>query len=326
MFYLLCKVLHSKGTFSPDKVILCNFLWVKHCKSKICTFSKNKFNFYPNKKSANLPGKAGSGKSSAVVKLTLDWAKRDSTIDQLDTEDINQSEKLLQPVPQAERLQKRFDFVFLIPLKDVDRDITLEQTIIQENDLKDENLTEDQIKRVLNSPRSLLIFDGYDEYKKGTNSAIDAAIGGEMGNAFIIVTSRPDHMDKKDKNKLHGEIQNNGLGMSSIKKCTQRYLEDTQKADGFLKEVTSHGVVGLLRIPILLLMMCLLHIQNNTLPKNRTKIVRGVIDMYIMRARERGVDLEDTDQMLLTLGELCYGASQRDTNKLLIRKVSALLL
>ena len=103
---------------------------------------------------------------------------------------------------QIEKLKKRFDFVVLVPLKHIDSDITLEQVIIQEHDLGDKNITEDEIKTVLNSSRSLLIFDGYDEYKKGTNPAIDAAINGKRGKSFVLITSRPDHMDNKDKNNL----------------------------------------------------------------------------------------------------------------------------
>ena len=207
-------------------------------------------------------------------------------------------------------------------MKHVDSDITLEQVIIQAHDLDDKNITQDEIKTIVDSPRSLLIFDGYGEYKKGTNLAIDAAISSGMVSASIIVTSRPNHMGQKDKKKLDGEIQNHGLSDSSIKECTQRYLEDKEKARYFLWMAGERRVFSLLKVPILLLMTCVIFIEKETLPRKRSQIVRSIIDMYVMRAHERGVDLEDMDNILLFLGELSYEASQRDTHQLLLRKVS----
>ena len=219
-------------------------------------------------------------------------------------------------------LKNRFDFVFLVPLKHIDSDVPLEQLIILEHELADKNITQDEIKTLLESPRSLLILDGYDEYKKGTNSAIDAVITDNKINSFVLITSRPNHMDKIDKNKVDGEIQNKGLSVRSVMESTLRYIENAEKAVDFLKKAVSQELSELLRIPILLLMMCVLYIQKETLPKNRAKFFKDIIDMYIMRAEERGVHFDDKDKMLLCLGELCYEASERDTQQLLIRKVS----
>ena len=104
----------------------------------------------------NSKGGAGSGKSSAVVKLALDWARGNNR-------DTNQS----QDHSPAAILQNRFDYVFLVPLKHVNSDISLEQLILQEHELENKNITQYDIKAVVNSSRCLLIFDGYDEYKKG---------------------------------------------------------------------------------------------------------------------------------------------------------------
>ena len=168
-------------------------------------------------------GGAGSGKSSAMVKLSLDWAKG-----------RNRKANYPEDDSPADILQNRFDYVFLVPLKNVDSDISMEEVLLHEHELENKNITVDEIKTIINSPRCLQIFDGYDEYKKGTNSAIDAAINGQEGNSFVLITSRPDHMDKEDKRKLHGEIQNNGLPAGSIEECTQRYIEDKEKTKGFL--------------------------------------------------------------------------------------------
>ena len=245
-----------------------------------------------------------------MVKLALDWAKgRNRETNQFDDHS------------QGDTLQNQFDYVFLVPLKQVNSDISLEEVLLQKHELENKNISEDEIKKITNSPRVLLIFDGYDEYKKGTNSDIDAAISGQRGNSFVLITSRPDHMEKRDKRKLDGEIQNNGLSGDSIEQCAQRYIEDEEKTKGFLDKAMKQGLFRLLKVPILLIMMCVLHIQTGFLPRKRERIVRDIVDMYILRAQERGVHFEDTDQMLLDLGELSYEASQRDTHQLLIKKV-----
>ena len=245
-----------------------------------------------------------------MVKLALDWAKGNNR-------DTNQSDEH----SPANILRNRFDSVFLVPLKHVNSDASLGKVILQEHELEDKVIGQDEIKTIVNSPRTLLIFDGYDEYKKGTNSDIDAAISGKRGNSFVLITSRPDQLEKEDKRKLDAEIQNNGLSVGSIKECTQRYIEDEENTKDFLDKAMKQGLYGLLRVPILLIMMCVLYIQIGFLPKKRGQIVKVIVDMYILRAEERGVHFEDTDQMLLDLGELSYEASQRDTHQLLIKKV-----
>ena len=221
----------------------------------------------------------------------------------------------------ADTLQNRFDYVFLVPLKHVNFDISLEQVILQEHELENQNITPDEIKAVLNRSKCLLIFDGYDEYRKGTNSDIDAAISGSKGQCFVLITSRPDYMDKWDKRKLDVEIQNNGLGARSIEDCTQRYFDDKEKTKDFLKKAMTHGLFKLLKVPILLLMMSVLYIQTQSLPKKRGHVVKDIVDMYILRAQERGVHFDNAGQMLLNLGEMSHNASQRNTHQLLIKKV-----
>ena len=172
-----------------------------------------------------------------MVKLALDWAKRNNR-------DTNQFDNH----SQADILQKQFDYIFLVPLKQVNSDISLEEVLLQKHELENRNMSKNEIKKIMNSPRSLMIFDGYDEYKKGTNSDIDAAISGQRGNTFVLITSRPDYMEKRDKRKLDGEIQNNGLSGDSIEQCAKRYIEDEEKTKGFLDKAMKQGLFRLLKV------------------------------------------------------------------------------
>ena len=217
----------------------------------------------------------------------------------------------------ASRGIEKFEFTFLIKLKRVNGNASLEKEIIEQHDLEAD---EDQIKSILKHCKTLLIFDGYDEYKKGTNSAIDAAISGKRGNSFVLITSRPDHMDKKDKDKLDGEIQIRGLSKENIRLYIERYL-GAEKAESLITSAVRSRISQLLRIPIIALMLCILYEERKQLPRTQTEIIREIIQIYIKRAREKGVELPDEEEMFYVLGELSWLALQRKTHQLLIKKV-----
>ena len=265
------------------------------------------------------PGVAGSGKSSAAAKLALEWAGND---------DLDQH-----PQEQTNILREHFDFMFIVPLKNIDSNIPLEKVIIQQHDLEDKDITEDEIKTILDSSKCLLVFDGYDEYKKDTNSDIDATISGKRENSFVLITSRPDYMDKKDRKNLDGEIQIVGLSDESITECIDRYFDnedesrpvstnqDPMNSRDLIRKAKKQGIFSLFKIPILLLMLSVLHIETGLLPERRTDIIREIVLLYIKRAEEKNIEFEDPDVLLRHLGELSYDASQRKTHKLLIKKV-----
>ena len=237
-----------------------------------------------------------------MAKLSLDWVhcKNDES----------------QPSQTKSGLQK-FDFTFLIKLKNVAENVSLEREIIDQHDLEaDEN----QIQSILKHCKTLLIFDGYDEYNKGTNSAIDAAISGKRGNSFVLVTSRPNHMGKKDKDKLDVKIQLRGLSRENILLYIEKYL-DGEKAKSLMKAAEKSRISQLLRIPMIALMLCILYEERKQLPRTQTEIIQEIIQIYIQRAKEKGVELSDEAEMLYVLGELSWEALQRDTHQLLIKKV-----
>ena len=263
-------------------------------------------------------GKAGSGKSSAMAKLALDWTEDDksssTTEEGLDPEDDETS--------TTGRL-RQFEFVFLIELKYVDSDASLDTIIMEQHDLDGNDIAQDHITVILKTSKTLLIFDGYDEYKKGTNSAIDAAISGKRRNCFIIITSRPDYMERKDRDKLDEQIQILGLSHKSIRECTKTYLDSEAKSHDLCKKATDAGIFDILRTPITLLMMSVLYMDHEKLPESKADAVWKLVEMYLRRAQEKGIELEDTEGILLALGELSWDALQKDTHQLLIKKVSS---
>ena len=205
--------------------------------------------------------------------------------------------------------------------KYVDEDRPLEEEIIQQLGPQDTDVTVREISFILDHKETLLIFDEYDEYEKGTSSAIDTKITGTKGNPFVLITSRPDHVPKKRKTD---EIQLEGFSEAAIKKCTERYLDgDSKKSKDFLQKAKDSRIYDLLKIPLLLLMLCILFNEDRALPSNRTGIIEDLIKLYIERAEKKGELFKDKDKMLNDLAELSYDASTRKPRKkrLFIKKV-----
>ena len=99
-----------------------------------------------------------------MAKVALDWSGQKNT---QDSEEVYEKFGL-----------ERFEFTFLVQLKDVNSKIPLEEVLIEQHKVEAEP---SEIKFILQNTKTLLIFDGYDEYRKGTNPDVDAAISGERG-------------------------------------------------------------------------------------------------------------------------------------------------
>ena len=142
--------------------------------------------------------------------------------------------------------------------------------------------------KVEQSTEYLLIMDGYDEYKPGTNRDIDRVIESSIGNYFLILTSRPDlpsnegqYVSKEIRDRMDGEIMIEGFTEESIQKCSAQYLESEEQSDTMLAQAVNAGIEGLLKVPIVLLMVCVLFYENATLPQTWTKIVRQIFELTV---------------------------------------------
>ena len=168
---------------------------------------------------------------------------------------------------------QQFDFVFLIALKNVNKNIPLEEIILQQHGrMRNMGVSKQQIKKFIREKRALILFDGYDEYRKGTNSDIDNAITDSLGSCFILVTSRPgDYMKRPDRDQMDGEVQISGFSDEAIRECSTKYLKDHQKSDDFQHKCWQSGIRELLCIPIVLLMLCVVYHTTETLPKEKDR-------------------------------------------------------
>ena len=152
-----------------------------------------------------------------------------------------------------------FDFVFLIQLRSVDKEISLVELVKYRHNL--DNIPTSHIKSILNGETNhkvLLLLDGYDEYLRGTNKDIDKAIESKLGNCFLILTSRPrlDFVGNDVRKRIDGEVVIKGFSVKSIIQYTVQYLQDDDLVNDFFYQASYGTATALLHIPILLLMLC----------------------------------------------------------------------
>ena len=235
----------------------------------------------------------------------------------------------------------KFDFVFLIRLCYVDKESSLAKLIVaQHGKLKSKDIA--RIESILEGEtnhRVLLLLDGYDEYKPGTNAEIDRAIEHSVGNCFLILTSRPDLPSNKEqylsnniKNKMDGEVTIEGFNDENVRKCSVQYLDNEEEATKMINQAKEIGIYELLKVPIVLLMICVIYFEHKCLPRTMTRIYKKIFGMIIDRTAIKDFKPELYDEvkkhldvLLYDLGELSWNALQKNVRQLLIRKVGKIL-
>ena len=247
-----------------------------------------------------------------MAMLALDWVNENDDSD------------------STENKLHQFDLVFLVELRYVNDNSSLEQIIIKQHGLKGKKIAESQIRSILEGEygnKVLLLLDGYDEYSKGTNDDIDAAIKDTIGDCFLILTSRDgDYISKETLDKMDGKIELRGFTEKSMEECATKYLESKHLADKLIKEAKQLRIDELLQIPIILLMVCVLFFKEHTLPRSQTAIIGKILELCIDRSGlkhfgKRSKDIPWLEDKLFCLGELAWKTLKRSTRQLLLPKV-----
>ena len=234
----------------------------------------------------------------------------------------------------------RFDFVFLLRLRSVNKNSTLSEVIVAQHGKLDSDDSQniDIILRGKTGHKVLLMLDGYDEYRPGTNEQVDRAIQYSIGNCFLIVTSRPElpfcdgHSFPKDiRDSMDLEVTIEGFSHENIRKCCTQYLDSEEKSDTLLQQAKKTGIDTLLKVPIVLLMVCVLFSEGATLPKARTKIVGKIFELTINRTTLKSLSPDEYaefkksfNELLYALGELSWKALHQNVPRLLVSKVGLL--
>ena len=218
--------------------------------------------------------------------------------------------------------------MFLIRLKDVDETSTLTDIIFKQH-AKLEPADKDYINLLLEGCpkyKVLLILDGYNEYKPGTNKEIDAAIQNPVANRFLIVTSRPDFTTPDGRyvggeiiEKMDAEVRLEGFSEEIINRCAIKHLGDSTKCKNMIQLSKTASIYPLLRIPTVLLMVCVEFTRSDSIFKSRTtmyeKIFHQIIDRTILKTFPPGLcaDIEEfLSTLLVALGQFSW---DKETNQ-----------
>ena len=225
---------------------------------------------------------------------------------------------------------KKFNFVFLIRLRYADKESTLAELIIsQHNRLEAMEVQPETVKTILKGKtrhKTLLILDGYDEYKPGTNKDIDDAIEKKVGSSVLILTSRPGYLSKTIRSTMRNIAKIKGFSEENIMKSSKRLLGSKEQAEAMLEQARRAGIYDLLHVPVILLFSCLVFQEHNSLPKTQTEIYRDIFKLVIDRSAEKdetlkNLDKDSLDDLLDILGEASWKALQKRTGELLLNKV-----
>ena len=217
----------------------------------------------------------------------------------------------------------------------MDKTSSLAQIIKSQHNLR--KVKTEHIESILEGETNhkvLLLLDGYDEYRRGTNRQIDEAIESKIGNCFLILTSRPGNdsgdkmfVSKQVRNRMDGELVIEGFSPENIKKCSIQYLLSEDIFEMFLTQARQTELSALLHVPIILLMGCTVFISNMSLPHSKTKLYGDIFDLIMDRTTLKtfgckSSDIPNIDQWLSILGKLSWKALQKDTGQLLLNKVN----
>ncbi len=237
-------------------------------------------------------------------------------------------------IPELEQ----FQFVFLILLRYVEENDSLEHIIMEQHGrLKTMNVSPSEVKTIIQGqPNSniLLMFDGYDEYSEGSNEDIDDILRNGRENCMIIVSSRSGDFLHPIKTSMDEEIRITGFSKWNIVKCAEQYLGSSQSCNDLLSQAEQAGIHSwedtLLHVPIILLMACAVFMENKYLPSKKTDIFKQVVHMSVSRTTLKTMgktasEVENLQELMVKLGKLALEALLRETKQLLLYKVNVFI-
>ena len=257
-----------------------------------------------------------------MAMLASDWAQPEET-------EVPRHTQVGPTDPQSRQL-KNFDFVFFIQLCHVNDNSPLEKIILEQHGLTNKDISEEEISDILRgrNKKVLLLLDGYDEYTKGTNKDLDAAIEHTIGDCFLILTSRDgDYISRETRNKLDGEIEITGFDKHQVRRYATCYFGSEETATKMYKKAEAADVEGLLRLPIILLLVCVLFDENEDLPTSQTEIISQIVELFMDRSAikhygKKAKDIAGIEEMLYKMGELAWRTLRKETRQLLLSSVS----
>ena len=214
----------------------------------------------------------------------------------------------------------KFDYLFFISLRNARDRNPIEELIINEHKELHGKVQPEEIKSILNGSihnKVLIILDGYDEYKEGTNPFIEKVTNRKaLRNCWLILTSRETEHLAKFRDIMDAEMEIHGFNKNSINSYIKNIARNKQEAEKLWFHAVNMKITDLLEVPMVLNMVCSVIISKSERSALTTKaeIYETIISMCMNREtlRAKGQKAEQkANQTLVRLGELAWQGLQK---------------
>ena len=281
-------------------------------------FTANKNGVVP--KRILVQGQTGIGKSTFVKKLAVDWAELDGTT----TGD------------QQKDILNKFELLVVVNLKEVSKCQSLKDVISCSSIFarKDKHLTDSLLNYISNNEdKVLLVFDGYDEYRCGSNSEIyEVFRGNELRNCCVLITTRISKADDLRAFKdMHAEIT--GFSEEDRKAFMRKMLGGETEARELRQHLFWQKLTDLAKVPLLLLFFCTLWKKgkSKSFPESKTKLYLAIVQ-YVLDYNQgkdcpaRFGKVHDFEDVLAEIGKVALECLLKDDHVFEYDQLSAAVL
>ena len=251
-------------------------------------------------------GQTGIGKSTFVKKLAMDWAELDEN----------------RLTDEQRAILKKFELAVIIDLKKVSKYQNLRDIISASHIFADEDtaMNDGLLSYIThNQDKVLLVFDGYDEYRFGSNSEIfEIFKGNKLRNCCVLITTRISKADElKEFKDVHAEIT--GFSGEDICSFMVRMLGDEIQARALWRHLRERNLYDLARVPLLLLFFCTLWKKGSaqSFPDSKTtlyiEIVQYVLNHNAAKCSPANFrKVEDFKEILAEIGKVALECLMED--------------
>ena len=221
---------------------------------------------------------------------------------------------------------KDIDFVFHIALKTVKSNNDIEEIIIsQHKGLKGHDVQPHEIRKLLKNyakQKIVILLDGYDEYRPGTNDDIDNAITKDyLWNCTVVLTSRDTEELRELRNFMDTEIEIIGFDKEGVEDYVTKFLEGPEKSDELLANAEAWDIknrlvnYGILHIPIFLHMICSLFKSGILIMKGKVAVISAIVERCLNYESIRKTEkkrMNDGTKVITDLGQLALKGLQKE--------------
>ena len=305
----------SKNCFVDIHQIYTRLSWVKEEQTPAGS-SRSELEHYTDVFTANkngvvpkrilVQGQTGIGKSTFVKKLAVDWAELDDST----------------PEDKQKDILNTFELLVVVNLKEVSKFQSLKDVISRSSIFawEEKYLTDSLLNYITNNQsKVLLVFDGYDEYRCGSNSEIyEIFSGNKLRNCCVLITTRISRADELRAFKdLHAEIT--GFSEEDRKAYMSRMLGGKAETEELSRHLARQNLDDLAKVPLLLLFFCTLWKKgkSESFPESKTKLYLAIVQ-YILD-HNQGKDsparfgkVHDFKEVLAEIGKVALECLLRD--------------